>query len=443
MDRRRLLLVGALLTLPALAWGQSLDRVVDRLNRLEQENNNLKKEIEDLRAEIEKLRGQSAPAPGEATVEERTRITERRVDEQAQTKVEASQKFPIKLTGMALANLYRNGRQANNQDHATTAARIPGRSTSAMTFRQSMIGLDYTGPVTFLGGQVGGSMMMDFYEGNTETTNFAPFRLRTASIHVDWKTRSILVGQEKPLFSQRDPSSFSFVGVSPLTAAGNLWRWQPQIRFEQRVNAGPQTQFKGQVALYQTSEEATTAAPVAFERRRPGVEGRFEFAHDLDDQRRVAIAPGLHASESHINGLSVPSRLVSIDWFANPWSKLEFSGLAWTGKNIHHFGSMRQGVQVPGPNRIIPVESKGGWAQFAVPFTPRITMNLFGGIHDDRNQDLVLNNIGVNRTGALNFMYKLAPNVILTLEGMQIRTSYIGSGNRKNNRYDLSVAYLF
>jgi hypothetical protein len=413
-----------------LTRGQGIDGVLDRLNRLEKENDSLRQQIQDLRAEVERLRG------------EKVEIVERRVEEQAQTKVEASQKFPLKITGMALANLYRNGRQANNQDHATTAARIPGRATSAMTFRQSVLGLEYTGPTTFLGGEVGGAIALDFFEGNTENNQFAPVRLRTASIHVDWKTRSIFFGQEKPLFSQRDPSSFSFVGVSPLTAAGNLWRWQPQIRLEQRADLGPKDLLRGQVAFYQTSEDFT-GATLPFERRRPGIQGRIEFSHSLDDRRRVELAPGFHASESRVNGIQVPSRLASIDWFANPWSKLEFSGLFWTGQNIHHFGALRQGVTVLPGNRVIAVRSKGGWAQVAVPFHARWTLNTMFGAHDDNNRDLLLNGVAANRTGAVNLMYRIAPNVVVTMEGMQIRTTYIGAGNRKNNRYDLSVAYLF
>jgi hypothetical protein len=40
-------------------------------------------------------------------------------------------------------------------------------------------------------------------------------------------------------------------------------------------------------------------------------------------------------------------------------------------------------------------------------------------------------------------MYRLAPNVILSLEALQVRTNYIGSGIRLNNHYDLAVAYQF
>jgi hypothetical protein len=49
----------------------------------------------------------------------------------------------------------------------------------------------------------------------------------------------------------------------------------------------------------------------------------------------------------------------------------------------------------------------------------------------------------VNRTGAANVQYRIAPNVIVSLEALQIRTTHLESGLFKNNRYDLAVAYLF
>jgi hypothetical protein len=33
--------------------------------------------------------------------------------------------------------------------------------------------------------------------------------------------------------------------------------------------------------------------------------------------------------------------------------------------------------------------------------------------------------------------------VLFSMEGMRLLTSYVGSGTRLNNHYDLGVAYLF
>src|SRR5262249_17857901 len=147
--------------------------------------------------------------------------------------------------------------------------------------RQTILGFEYTGSNTFLGARARGSLFMDFYEGNTENTNYYPVRFRTGGFHLDWATRTLSFVQDKPLFSQRDPDSFSYVGVSPLTGAGNLWRWQPQLRFEQRIGRDSGLQAKAQVALVETSEDVGfdfAANRLSNERRRPGIQGRFEVA---------------------------------------------------------------------------------------------------------------------------------------------------------------------
>ena len=58
------------------------------------------------------------------------------------------------------------------------------------------------------------------------------------NLSMDWKNQSLSVGQDKPLISFREPTSLSQVGVSAFTSAGNLWLWQPQVRFEQRAAFG-------------------------------------------------------------------------------------------------------------------------------------------------------------------------------------------------------------
>jgi len=56
---------------------------------------------------------------------------------------------------------------------------------------------------------------------------------------------------------------------------------------------------------------------------------------------------------------------------------------------------------------------------------------------------LPVGGIGKNQAYGVNLIYRLAPNVLVSLETTQVRTSYLGSGNRLNNHYDLALAYLF
>ena len=64
-------------------------------------------------------------------------------------------------------------------------------------------------------------------------------------------------------------------------------------------------------------------------------------------------------------------------------------------------------------------------------------------LHDDRNADLRAGGIGRNFALGSNFFYRLAPNLIMSFEALQLRTTYLGVGNRLNNHYDLAFAYLF
>jgi hypothetical protein len=185
------------------------------------------------------------------------------------------------------------------------------------------------------------------------------------------------------------------------------------------------------------AEYVATQAPA-----RPGYEGRFNFWKDFGSGRRIEIAPGFHFSTSHVAGTSVPSEIYSVDWLIAPWSKLQFSGMFFDGKNIAGLGSLRQGYTFFGDN-IVPVHAIGGWAQVSVPVTPRITFNVYSGEEADRASDLTSGAIGRNLVTAANLFYRFAPNVIGSFEASQTHTTYILIGNRLNNHYDLALAYLF
>ncbi len=425
-----------------------MKEILERLTRVEEQNRVLMDEVRALRRELAGSRGPVSPAPvveaQSPPLEERTAVAERRIEEQAQSKIESDHKFPVQLTGMVLFNAYLNGKSNGDSFNTTVAAPSTGQFLGGGTFRQSVIGLKFQGPTIAGGGKVGGSVYMDFFGGTGSSLNQL-FRLRLATVDLAWKNTTLTVGQDKPIIAPREPDSLAQVGVSPLTNAGNLWLWQPQARVEQRFHLSEHTGLRAQVGLFQTSEsypnlpaEYRNSAAAA----RPGTEARLEFSHQFAGTPYIELASGFHASQSHVGGQSIPSRIYTIDWLIRPISRIDFTGAWFTGQNVGVVGALRQGINVV--NEIgIAVPSQGGWGQIAYRPTSRLTFNLFGGTQDDKNSDLAPGSIARNLIYGINAMYRLGPNLLGSFEASQVRTTYLGSGTRLNPHYDLSLAYLF
>jgi hypothetical protein len=174
----------------------------------------------------------------------------------------------------------------------------------------------------------------------------------------------------------------------------------------------------------------------------PAGEARVELWRRWSETGRLEIAGGFHASRNHVARFSLPTNIYSLDWFFRPLDKVEFSGMFYHGRNVAVLGALRQGFTVLN-GRWLSVPSTGGWAQLRFLLTPRLSFNIYGGQQDDKNSDLVFGNIVKNQAYFSNVMYRFAPNVMVSLEGGQVRTTYDGTGNRFNDHYDLAIAYLF
>jgi hypothetical protein len=436
------------LALPASSGGQTpeISQILERLDRLEKQNRDLAAQVVQLKTELAALQPEApAGAAPIATLEDRVAIQEKRIEEQAQTKVETSQKFPLTITGMALFNAFLNSRYGGGVEYPTVATLAPTPQSGNGTLRQSIIGLQFHGPQTFLGGTVSGDLEMDFFTGGVSFNSM--FRLRTGSINLNWNTTRFMVGIDKPIFNPRDPSSLAQVGISPLTGAGNLWLWMPQARIQQDFAFNNNTGLRARVGVVGTHETApyeAPAIPVAVTPVRPGAEGRVEFYHQLDSDRRLELAGGFHESITHAGGFSIPSRVYSGDWFFNPFKPVEWTGVAFTGQNVSNLGTgaVNQGYAIY-RHSAYAITARGGWTQLTLHTTPRLDFHLFTGVQYYESGVLGVNDVSRNMTYGVNLFYRLAPNVLLGPEVAQFRTLYIGSGTRITNHYDLALAYLF
>src|SRR6185369_270695 len=84
-----------------------------------------------------------------AALEESTQLLNGKVDEQYQTKIESASKYKVRLSGIALLNLYSNHGAFDNADFPTYVPQPkPFNSGTSLgaTLRQSEIGLEIFGP---------------------------------------------------------------------------------------------------------------------------------------------------------------------------------------------------------------------------------------------------------------------------------------------------------
>src|SRR5580704_13207465 len=370
-----------------------LKQVIDRLDRLEAQNRDLMAEIRALRLQLaagEPSPGAAAPETASQTaaqatdaeappqpVADRVEVDERRIAELDQSKIGTEHRLPVTLTGMLLFNAFLNGKGSGGADNPTVLPPIGGQASGGATFRQSVIGLKVDGPDLVGGGKLTGAVYMDFFGGGTGLTQTV--RLRVATLDATWKNTTLGLAFDKPIIAPREPDSLAQVGFSPLTGAGNLWLWQPQVRVEQRISLSEQAGLRAQFGLYETSESGTGLSTEYSDlaKARPGYQGRFEFWKQ-SGSRRIEIAPSFHLSSTHVLGQSVPSRIASIDWLIRPAARVDFTGAFFHGENTGVLGGLRQGVTVIN-GQAHAVQATGGWVQFAFRATRRATFHVYGG----------------------------------------------------------------
>src|SRR5262245_22348569 len=131
---------------------------------LQYQMNEMRMQIQQLRQEIEDLKKQVRT---QQDVTEAVPLLQAQVQEQAQTKVETSSRFPFKIFGSVISNTFWNSGEPNWLDLPNIAtAGIAGLRTGSFrsALRQTRVGGIFEGP-TIGGMKLNGAVAMDFYGG--------------------------------------------------------------------------------------------------------------------------------------------------------------------------------------------------------------------------------------------------------------------------------------
>ena len=487
-------------TLQALE--QRIDHLTSALNALSAEVKRSHQETQELREELDAARAQLAvlakaeqpgklpagsgtvsagdPKPDAQTedpqvtaglnkVEESQELLQAKVNDQYQTKVESASKYRVKLSGIALLNIFGNHGAVDTVDLPNIArARGPLDSTGSVgaTVRQSMLGLEVFGP-ELEGAKTRGELQADFFGGFPGTVNGTTtglVRLRTAKMSIVWNRTSIVAGQDALFFSPLSPTSLASLADPALSYSGNLWTWTPQVRVEHRV---PVTEGSDLVVTAGVLDSLTGELPVGLYYRQPQAgerSGQPAYAARIAWSARAWKQPlsfgagSYYARQDWGRGRKVDAWAATAAWQVPLGRLFGFSGEFYRGRALGGLGAAEgRSVLFSGPLALTSpsvrgLNTAGGWTQLKFSPTEKLEFNTAFGEDVPYASDFsrftvstsyVASQVSRNQSGFVNVIYHLRSNLLLSAEYRKLWTSERYETQNQADIINLSVGVLF
>ncbi len=390
-----------------------LNEVTATLTSTQQALQQSRAEIQKLRAELDALQPKTATAPTPETpaaptaddikaLRDQQDTLEAQIKQHDQIKVETASKYPVRITGLILFNIFNNAGVVDNAELPSLAlSRNPGSShgSTGANLRQSVLGIEATGPRLWQS-HTSASLSADFFGGvstnaNGYTAAGGLLRLRQADVSLDWAKTTVQAGVTEPLISPLSPTSYATIAQPALSASGNLWGWLPQIRVEQRIPFSDRNRLFLETGLidpgsstYYTSQLVN---PVEASRH-PGVEGRVSWQTDgtsATNQHPFVLGIGSFSSHQfYSNTTKVHAWAVTGDWQIPIFKWFQLSGEAYRGRSLGDFGggaykNLLTGTDTTtGLSRSTGVDVAGGWTQLKFQRSPIFEANAAFGLDD-------------------------------------------------------------
>ncbi len=473
---------------------QELEALAGALRSTQQQVEQSREQIQRMQAEIDRLRSQLAvgdgaaqpPAaavaagspPAAAPAAEAARRTSEDLDmlrsiaaQQQQTKVESSSRLPVRLTGMVLFNAFANRGNVDQIDLPTSAfvaSTTGGNASTGASPRQTILGLEGTGPV--LGGaRTSARVSLDFFGGVTGSASSGPagtVRLRTAAITAEWAHDTLDFDYDTPLISPLSPESFATVALPSLAWSGNLWTWAPQVQWKHsHPLAGGDRSLSFQLGLLDTQ---TLNAAGSFINRstgageasgQPSYETRVAF-HSGQDERRFDLGVGgLYGRQSYSGNQHVDTWTTSADWRVPLGNRLRVSGELYRGRGLGSLGggAYRDVVAylVPGGTAtyLRALDAEGGWLEASYRFTSVLHANASIG-QDSASRNEILTAVPASGTNPIffytqnrsivgNLVFRPWASILVSPEYRRLQSWPISGSVNTANIYTLSFGYQF
>jgi len=489
-------------TVSLQALEQRIDELSGSLNDLRAEVKRSHQEAQELRHEVDATRTQlsllvhgerpgTSPADGGAVsaknlrsdphpvgsqvderlerVEGNQQLLQAKVDDQYQTKVESSSKYRVKLSGIALLNIFGNRGTVDNLDLPSFAGErgpLDSSGSFGATVRQSMLGLEVFGP-RLANARTSADVQLDFFGGFPGTVDGATtglVRLRTARLRLDWNRTSIVAGQDAPFFSPLSPTSLASLAVPALSYAGNLWTWTPQVRVEHRVRVTESSNFIVAGGILDPLSGETPAGqyyrqPQAGERsRQPAYATRLAWSSTAWKQPLSFGVGSYYARQDWGLGRHVDAWAATADWQVPLGRKLGLSGEFYRGRALGGLGAaegrsaLYSGLLTSTTTSVVGLNTAGGWAQVKLSPTEKLEFNgAFGEdipyAHDlsrfTTSTSYVASQLTRNQSGFFNVIYRARSNVLFSAEFRKLWTFQLYETKNQANVINLSMGVLF
>jgi hypothetical protein len=404
-----------------------------------------------------------------ARLREDLELANSKIQEQSQTKVESSSKYRLRLSGLALFNLFGNSGTVDNEDVpqiATPSGTLSSGNTFGGTLRQSQIGLEGFGP-DIAGAHVSADIRFDFAGGFPQApngNNMGLVRLRTGTVRFDWDDTSIVAGQDYLFFTPLAPTSYASLAVPALSYSGNLWGWTPQLRLEYRFRASSDSSVSLAGGILQTLsanyfDSNYTRVPTPGESSgQPAYAARVAWSRAVNERSMVAGIGGYYGRQNWGFGRIVDGWAGTADVTVPLGQYVEFTGQFYRGRAVGGLGggigqSVLWNTPLNNPaTEVYGLESMGGWVQLKIKPTAKFEIN--GAFGEDspfaselrrfeNNPIYASGLLSKNLTPLVNFIYRPRSNVIFSLEYKHLNTLTLDSSANSANHINLSVGYIF